>query len=96
VLELFDKERYCRLPKKRMREDGLRKKVSQRSKSSRKGRGEIELELNNLNSILSRSAMTPVFPRRSSPNGRTRAESRACLLLSVVGSTGMPVARELL
>ena len=34
------KERYCSLPKKRTRDDGLRKKVSRRSKSSRKGKFE--------------------------------------------------------
>jgi len=34
--------RYCSLPKKRTRECGLRKKVSQRSKSSRKGKGLAE------------------------------------------------------
>ena len=73
MLESFEKERYCSLPKKRTREDGLRKQVSRRSKSSRKGKGE----------------------RRSSPNGRTRAESRAWRLLSVVGSIGVPVAPEL-
>ena len=74
MLESFEKERYCSLPKKRTREDGLRKKVSRRSKSSMKGRGE----------------------RRCSANGRMRAESRAWRLLSVVGSAGVPVARELL
>jgi len=41
-LESSTKERYCSLPKKIMcePEDGLRKKVSWRSKSSRKGKGE--------------------------------------------------------
>jgi len=38
-LELSIKGRYCSLPKKRTREDGLQKKVSRRSKSSRKGKG---------------------------------------------------------
>jgi len=33
--------------------------------------------------------------RRSLPNARMRAESRAWRLLSVVGSTGVPVAPEL-
>jgi len=40
VLESSKNERYCSLPKKRTREDGMRKKVSRRSKSSRKGKGE--------------------------------------------------------
>jgi len=71
VLESSKKERYYGLPKKRTREDGLRKKVSRRSKSSRKGK----------------------FERRRSLNGQTCAERKACLLLSAVGSTGMPVAR---
>ena len=34
------KRAYCSLPKKRTSESGLRKKVSRRSKSSRKGKGE--------------------------------------------------------
>jgi len=40
VLDSFEKELYCSLPKTRRREDGLRKKVSRRSKSRRKGKGE--------------------------------------------------------
>ena len=40
MLESSKKEQYCSLPKKRTRENGLRKKVSQRSKSSREGKGE--------------------------------------------------------
>ena len=46
VLESSEKERYCSLPKKRTCEDGLRKKVSWRSKSSRKGKGERRSSLN--------------------------------------------------
>jgi len=46
VLELSKKERYCSLPKNRTREDGLRKKVSRRSKSSRKGKFEGRRSLN--------------------------------------------------
>jgi len=46
VLESSKKERYCSLAKKRTREDGLRKKVSRRSKSSRKGKGERRSSLN--------------------------------------------------
>jgi len=45
VLESFEKERYCSLPKKRKCEDSLRKKVSRRSKSSRKGKGSEEVHL---------------------------------------------------
>jgi hypothetical protein len=37
---VIQKKRYCGLSKKRTREDGLRKKVSQGSKSSREGEGE--------------------------------------------------------
>ena len=40
MLESSKKEWYCSLSKKRTREDGLRKKVSRRSKLSRKGKGE--------------------------------------------------------
>ena len=72
MLESSKKERYCSLPKKNTREDGLRKKVSRRSKSNRKGKGK----------------------RGSSLNGETRAESRAWRLLSAIGSTGVPVARD--
>ena len=48
MLESSKKERYCSLPKKRTREDGLRKtrKVSRRSKSSRKGKGGRRSSLN--------------------------------------------------
>jgi len=46
VLEESKKERYCSFPKKRTREDGLRKKVSRRSKSSRKEKGERRSSLN--------------------------------------------------
>jgi len=46
VLESSKKERYCSLPKKRTHEDGLRKKVSRRSKMSRKGKGERRSLLN--------------------------------------------------
>jgi len=38
VLKKSKKNRYCSLPKKRTREGGLRKKVSRRSESSRKGK----------------------------------------------------------
>ena len=37
--------------------------LGEESNSSRRVILKIELELNNLNSVLSRSAMTPVFPR---------------------------------
>jgi len=73
VLESSQKGRYCSLPKKRMCEDGLRKKVSRRSKSSRKGKG----------------------ARRSLLKGQMHAESRVWRLLSAVGTTGVPAAREL-
>jgi len=46
VSESSKKERSCSLPKKRTREDGLRKKVSRRSKTSRKGKGERRSSLN--------------------------------------------------
>jgi len=46
VLESSKKERYCSLPKARTREDGLRKKVSRMSKSSRKGKFERRRLLN--------------------------------------------------
>jgi len=46
MLESSKKGRYCSLPKKRTREDGLQKKVSRRSKSSRKGKGERRSSLN--------------------------------------------------
>jgi len=46
VLESSKKERYCSLLKKRTREDGLRKKVSRMSKSSRKGKFERRRSLN--------------------------------------------------
>jgi len=46
VRESSKKECYCSLPKKRTHEDGLRKKVSRRSKSSRKGKGERRSSLN--------------------------------------------------
>ena len=71
MLESSKKERYFSLLKKRTREDGLRKKVSRRSTSSRKGK----------------------FEQRRSLNGQTCAESKACRLLSAVGSTEVLVAR---
>jgi len=40
VLESSKKGQYCSLLKKRTREDGLRKRVSRRSKSRRKEKGE--------------------------------------------------------
>jgi len=42
VLKSSKKGRYCSLPKKRMREGGLQKKVSRRLKSSLKGKGLAE------------------------------------------------------
>ena len=42
MLKLTKKDRFCSLPKKKTREGGLRKKVSRRSKSSRKGQVPVE------------------------------------------------------
>jgi len=42
VLKSSKKGRYCSLPKKKTREGGLQKKLSRRSKSSRKGKGLVE------------------------------------------------------
>jgi len=43
-VEVVRTGRYSSLPKKKTREGGLRKKVSRRSKSSRKGKGQIRAE----------------------------------------------------
>jgi len=53
MLESSKEEQYCSLPKKRTREDGLRKKVSRMSKSSRKGKGERRSSLNGQTRCLS-------------------------------------------
>ena len=55
MLKSSEKERYCSLPKKRMREDGLRKKVSRRSNSSRKGKGERRSSQKGRKSVESRA-----------------------------------------
>jgi len=46
VLKSSKKDRYCSVSQKRTREDGLGKKVSRRSKSSMKGKGERRSWLN--------------------------------------------------
>jgi len=46
VLESSKKERHCSLTEKRTRKDGLRKKVSRRSKSNVKGKFERRRSLN--------------------------------------------------